>query len=98
VYLTSLPNAFVTWDNGLYVCDNTFIRSFNIALFKWAFLKFYGSNWHPLAWISHALDYAVWGLNPLGHYLTSVILHTANTFIVVADNKDYRGDGSDDAK
>jgi Tfp pilus assembly protein PilF len=29
------------------------------------------------------MDYAVWGLNPLGHHLTSNILHALNTFVVV---------------
>ena len=41
------------------------------------------SYWHPLTWISHALDYAVWGLNPLGHHLTNIIFHAVNTFVVV---------------
>jgi hypothetical protein len=47
------------------------------------FTAFHASNWHPLAWLSHALDYAVWGLNPMGHHLTSIILHGLNTFLVV---------------
>ena len=83
VYLSSLQNEFVTWDDGLYVIDNPFIHSLNGALLKWAFSDFYASNWHPLTWISHALDYAVWGLNPLGHHLTNNILHAVNTFLVV---------------
>ena len=83
VYLPSLQNEFVDWDDGEYVFDNPFIRSFDWALLRWAFSNFYAANWHPLTWVSHALDYAVWGLNPLGHHLTSVVLHAANTFVVV---------------
>ena len=83
VYLSALQNDFVGWDDGTYVVENPFIRSLNGALLKWAFLDFYASNWHPLTWISHALDYAVWGLNPLGHHLTNNILHAVNTFLVV---------------
>jgi tetratricopeptide (TPR) repeat protein len=83
VYLSSLQNEFVNWDDGTYIVDNPFIHSLNGALLKWAFFDFYASNWHPLTWISHALDYAVWGLNPLGHHLTNNILHAANTFLVV---------------
>ena len=37
----------------------------------------------PLTWISHALDYTVWGLNPLGHHLTNILFHAVNTFVVV---------------
>ena len=83
VYLSSLQNEFVEWDDSIYVFQNPHIRSFNRALFKWAFFHFYASNWHPLVWISHAIDYAFWGLNPLGHHLTNIILHTINTFLVV---------------
>ena len=83
VYLPCLRNEFLNWDDNIYVYENPFIRSFNTTLFKWAFLGFYASNWHPLTWISHAIDYAIWGLNPFGHHLTNVVLHTVNTFIVV---------------
>ncbi|MGC2063252.1 MAG: hypothetical protein WA610_09745, partial [Thermodesulfovibrionales bacterium] len=83
LYLFSLQNDFVGWDDGAYVVNNPFIRSLNGSLLKWAFFDFYSSNWHPLTWISHALDYAIWGLNPLGHHLTNDILHAVNTFLVV---------------
>ena len=83
IYLSSLGNQFVNWDDPEYVIENPYIRSFDLNLFKWAFFDFYAANWHPLTWISHALDYAVWGLDPLGHHLTNNILHAVNTFLVV---------------
>jgi Tfp pilus assembly protein PilF len=83
VYLSSLDSDFVEWDDPVYVLDNVHIRSLDHAFFKWAFLDFHASNWHPLTWASHALDYAIWGLDPLGHHLTNVILHSINVFAVV---------------
>ena len=83
VYLASLRNEFVEWDDRKYIFDNPYIRSFNLTFLKRAFFGFYAANWHPLTWISHALDYALWGLNPLGHHLTNNILHAVNTFLVV---------------
>src|SRR5208283_3314559 len=83
VYLACLNNEFVMWDDNQYVYENPHLHPLNPAFFKWAFSDFYAANWHPLTWVSHALDYAVWGLNPLGHHLTSNILHAVNTFIVV---------------
>ncbi len=84
VYLPVLHNDFILgWDDDDYVINNTHIRTLNAAFLKWAFFDFYASNWHPLTWVSHALDYALWGLNPLGHHLTSIIVHALNTFIVV---------------
>jgi energy-converting hydrogenase Eha subunit A len=83
VYLPALRNEFVYWDDNLYIFENPYIRSLDAAFFRWAFLGFHVSNWHPLTWVSHAVDYALWGLNPLGHHLTNILLHAVNTALVV---------------
>ncbi len=82
VYLPALQNGFVNWDDGKYVFENPHIQSIGADFFRWAFFEFYTSNWHPLTWISHALDYALWGLNPVGHHLSSIVLHCLNAFLV----------------
>lgn len=38
--------------------------------------------YRPLAWMSWSLDYALWGLNPFGYHLTSVLLHVGTTALV----------------
>src|SRR5512143_1833419 len=82
-YVPALRNGFVNWDDDLYVVGNSHLFALGPAFLKWAFFHFYASNWHPLTWISHALDYAVWGLNPFGHHLTNIILHALNAFLAV---------------
>jgi protein O-mannosyl-transferase len=83
VYLPTLRNGFVIWDDNQYIFENPSIRSLDAAFFRWAFLGFHAGNWHPLAWISHAVDYAIWGMDPVGHHLTSIILHAVNAALVV---------------
>ena len=83
VYLPALQNDFVDWDDNDYVFENSHIRSLGMAFFRWAFFDFHSANWHPLTWLSHAIDYALWGLNPLGHHLTNIVLHAMSTFVVV---------------
>jgi protein O-mannosyl-transferase len=83
VYLPALRNGFVNWDDPHYVFLNTHIRSLSPDFFRWALFDASTVYWHPLTWISHAMDYAVWGLNPFGHHLTSIVLHALNTFVVV---------------
>ena len=83
VYLPALQNAFVNWDDDVYILDNIHIRSLDLNLIKWSFFNFYAAYWHPLTWMSHALDYALWGLNPRGHHLTNIVLHAINAFITV---------------
>jgi hypothetical protein len=83
VFLPALQLKFVNRDDTHYVSNNKFIRDFDAAFFKKAFLDFYFANWHPFTWVSHALDYALWGMNPIGHHLTNIIFHSANAFLVV---------------
>jgi tetratricopeptide (TPR) repeat protein len=84
VYLPSLRNDFVgVWDDNINIVQNPHIRSLDATFFQWAFLDFHGSNWLPLTWISLAVDYAFWGLNPLGYHLTNLILHALNSLVVV---------------
>ena len=82
VYLPALKNGFVNWDDNVYIYENVMIRNFNLKFIAWAFTSFDAFNWHPLTWVSHALDYAVWGSNPLGHHLTSIFFHSLDTFLV----------------
>jgi tetratricopeptide (TPR) repeat protein len=81
VYLKALQNDFVTWDDDVYVFQNPHILSLNLTFLSWAFFDFYSYNWHPLTWMSHAVDYALWGLNPLGHHLTNIVFHAVNALL-----------------
>ena len=83
VFLPALRNDFVNWDDFDYAYDNYHIRSLSWDFLAWAFTDTsHAGFWYPLVWISHALDYAIWGLNPFGHHLTSTILHAVNAFLV----------------
>ena len=83
VYIPTLQNRFVKWDDHLYIYENHLIRTrFNIEFLKRVFFSPQVSNWHPLTMISYAVDYRLWGLNPFGYHLENVILHSFNTFLV----------------
>lgn len=81
VHAAALRNDFVAWDDDLYIVDNPAIRSLDLSFVQWAFTTIYTGYWHPLTWLSHALDYAVWGMDPRGHHLTSILLHAVNAFL-----------------
>ncbi len=101
VYLPILGNGFVNWDDPVYVTENLIIRSFDLTLLKAAFTTVLSSNWHPLTVISHALDYALFGLNPLGHHLTSLIIHSLNgalVFILVTSLTGTLREGEEDKR
>lgn len=83
-YIPSLMNGFISnWDDNRYITENIHIRSIGLSFFKWALLDYKTNLWHPISWISHAIDYAIWGLKPFGHHLTNIIVHAVNTGIAV---------------
>ena len=76
LYLPVLHFDFVNYDDPIYVSDNFHIRSLNWQSLAWCFQTGYGNLWHPLTWMSHILDYQLYGLrHPGGHHATSVLLH-----------------------
>ncbi len=79
VYMPSLNNGFVLWDDPVYIYGNPNIRGFDL---EWAFKAIVGGTWLPLTLLSFAIDYSLWGLNPFGFHLTNSILHTLNTFLL----------------
>lgn len=72
-------NGLLQWDDSGYILDNTNIRSIDFSTLYWAFTTFYVNYWAPLTWLSLAVDYHFWGLNPVGYHLTNNILHALNS-------------------
>src|SRR5262249_31127240 len=48
----------------------------------WAFHTSHASNWHPLTWLSHILDWQFFGDNPGAQHLVNVGFHIANTLLL----------------
>jgi protein O-mannosyl-transferase len=83
VYLPVGKNAFINFDDNHYLTDNPhLLTGVSWGTIKWAFTTYYAANWHPLTWLSHALDYQLFGLNPSGHHWVSVLLHALNAVLL----------------
>jgi protein O-mannosyl-transferase len=82
VYWQLTGYDFVNYDD-IYIYNNPHVQfGFSKENIVWAFTTNFGSYWHPLPWLSHMLDYQIFGNNPGWHHLTSVILHIANTLLL----------------
>jgi cytochrome c-type biogenesis protein CcmH/NrfG len=74
---------FVDWDDGLYVTANPHTQAgLEGEQLLWALTSLEPFNWHPLTLWSHMLDVELYGLNPEGHHLSSLILHVAAVLIL----------------
>ena len=82
-FLPALHNGFVNFDDEEYVVGNAHVKAgLTWDGVRWAFTSTAAGNWHPLTWLSHMLDCELFGLNPWGHHLTSLMLHAANALLV----------------
>lgn len=83
VFGQTLRHQFVNFDDGSYVFKNPQVaRGLTIEGIIWAFTQAHAANWHPLTWLSHMLDCQFYGLNPGGHHLTNVLLHTVTAILL----------------
>ena len=85
LYWPATSHDFVNYDDDFYVTANVHVqKGLTWENIKWACLNPVCRNWHPLTVWSHTLDCQLFGLNPWGHHLTSVLLHALNTGLVFA--------------
>ena len=76
-------HSFINYDDNLYITENPPVQEgLSPASLLWAFGTTATGNWHPLTWLSHMLDWQLYGANPGGHHLTSLILHVINTLLL----------------
>ena len=83
VYSRVVHFSFVNYDDGDYVFTNTHVNTgLTWTNIRWAMTGFASGNWHPLTWLSHALDCQLFGLNAGAHHITSVLLHAVNAVLL----------------
>ena len=85
IYAQTVGFSFINLDDNLYIFDNlTIQKGLNWETVRWAFNDFRIANWHPVTWLSHALDVEIFGLNAGGHHATNIVFHLLNTILSFA--------------
>ena len=83
LYYPVHSHPFLNYDDSLYVTENDQVQAgLTWLTMKWAFTTFEVGTWHPLTWLSHALDCQWFGLSPEGHHDTNLLLHTINVVLL----------------
>jgi len=81
VFYPALQNEFVNWDDFKLLIHNTHYRGLGWTQLQWMFSTFYLGHYQPLSWVTFALDYLAWGMDPFGYHLTNLVLHVANAVL-----------------
>jgi tetratricopeptide (TPR) repeat protein len=85
IYAQAARFEFTTWDDPAYVTRNPYVQAgLTRQGLAWVLTHEHSGHWHPLTGLSHMLDCQLYGLNPAGHHLTSVLLHAVNALVLFA--------------
>jgi len=84
LYWPMLHHGFINFDDDEYITDNAHVTAgLTWPGVVWAFQSGDSANWHPLTWISHMLDCQLYGVLPGGHHGTNLLLHIANSLLLL---------------
>jgi protein O-mannosyl-transferase len=83
VYWQTLNHEFVNYDDPAYVVNNIHVNTgLTAENIRWSFTAIALGNWQPVTLLSHMADCELFGLNPRGHHLTSVLIHVVNAILL----------------
>ncbi len=82
-HVRGLQGQFVEWDDTTHITQNLAIRAFTTENLRAMFTEPVAKLYCPMTWLSFAVDYRIWGREPFGYHLTNLLLHLANTVLVL---------------
>lgn len=78
----ALRGEFLNWDDKTYVIENPVLSPLSAEKVVRMFTTSYAANWHPLTWLSHATDWALFRDDAAAHHAVNVALHAANAALL----------------
>ena len=82
-YLSAVPNAFTNWDDRALALAEPSARTLSMSSVSRILREPIGRTYLPLRKLSYLADYALWGQAAWGYHLTNVLLHGANSALVL---------------
>jgi len=83
IYSQVQDHEFINFDDDLYITNNLNVQAgLTSESVEWAFTTMDSEDWSPVNWLSHMLDYQLYGMHPKGHHLTNLFFHIANALLL----------------
>src|SRR3984957_12003001 len=74
---------FINYDDKDYVVGNPHVTAgLNWGTVRWSLTANEQANWHPMTWLSHALDCQLFGLDAGYHHIDNLIIHALNVLLL----------------
>ncbi len=77
-----VTHEFVNWDDGHYTTRNVHVADLSVANIRWMLTDTHLFYWHPVAYLSHAVQNAILGDRAGLHHAVSLLLHAVNAWLV----------------
>ena len=84
VYAQVRSHSFVSYDDPLYIQNPAVMRGLSLQSLWWALTSGLTPYWHPLTWLTHMLDYQLWGANAGAHLFVNALMHAASAVLLFA--------------
>jgi len=89
-YRPALDSDFLNLDDQAFIVENPLIPGgLTLRSLRWALTADVGADsefvdyWQPATLISRLIDGALFGLNPVGHHFTSLLIHLVNAVLLL---------------
>lgn len=83
LYGSVRQHSFINYDDAEYIIDNQNVTNgLSLQAIRWSLTSTEQCNWHPLTWISHILDFQLFGLDAGLHHINSVIIHIVTVVLL----------------
>jgi tetratricopeptide (TPR) repeat protein len=82
-YFQATQFNFIDLDDSFYVTNNPHVcAGLTWETIHWSFCSTQEGHWHPLTWLSHALDVQLFQLNGSAHHSVNIFLHALNVCLL----------------
>ena len=76
-FLPLLFGGFLGWDDDQNFVDNPGYRGLDLPHLRWMLTTYHMGHWKPLTWLTHGVDWTLWGMLPMGYKALGLVIHAA---------------------
>jgi tetratricopeptide (TPR) repeat protein len=81
-FLRAVGQPFVEWDDDVNFLLNPHFRGLGRAELAWMWSSFHAGHYMPVTWMTCALDFALFGLDPAAFHASSIAWHASTAALL----------------
>jgi len=79
IYSQTIKFSFIEWDDFTTIVGNQYIKDISLSNFFYLFNR---EHFTVLSLLTHAIEYKIWGLNPMPYHINNLVIHLINILLV----------------